>query len=138
MAYKKEAGGWEEFDYPVELVWRALTNSSTATLIDPMDEAAYEKGPAPGAVFTRALEREVNEKLGFEIKTSMYTARWLVELDPKEACKTRVSVKETVDFTDFKSFLRCRFGIGLGREVSVFLSEIESRLKNYERKLKRK
>ena len=138
MAYKHQAGGYDIYDYPVELVWRALTDSSTSNLIDPLDEAEYEKEPRPGAIYTRALERVVNERFSFEIKTNLYVTRWYVELTPQGPCETKVSVREEVEFSNFKSFMLCRMGIGLGGEVRHFLRDLDSKMRNFERKLKLK
>lgn len=137
MAYRRQARGTDEYDFPVELVWRALTGSSTANLIDPLDEDTYNSSvPAPGTVFTRALEVVTNELFSFQIKTAMYTAAWRIRLNAAGPCKTKVAVEETVDFPSFRAFASCRFGAGLGHEMRYFMKDLESKLKNYEKKLK--
>ncbi len=138
MAYKRQGSSYEVYDYPVELVWRALTSGSTGNLIDSLDEKEYEAGPRPGAVYTRALDRAVNEHFSFEIKTNMYVTQWNVVLDPIGPCKTKVTVTESVDFVNFKAFMLCRMGAGLGAEVRSFMRELERKLRNYENKLKSK
>lgn len=139
MAHRKKARGVDEYDFPVELVWKALTSNSTGNLVDPLDEEAYNNTvPAPGTVFTRSLEVVTNELFAFQIKTVMYTATWRIRLKPTGACKTAVTVDETVDFADFKAFAACRFGFGLGHEMRYFMKDLESKLKNYEKKLKLK
>lgn len=139
MAHQRQARGMDEYDFPVELVWKALTNSSTANLVDPLDEETYNSSvPAPGMVFTRSLEVVVNKRFVFQIKTAMYTATWSISLKPAGACKTRVTVEETVDFPSFRAFAACRFGAGLSHEMRYFMKDLESKLKNYEKKLKLK
>ena len=139
MAHRRQARGTDEYDFPVELVWKALTGSSTANLMDPLDEDVYENSvPAPGTVFTRSLEVVTNELFAFQIKTAMYTATWQIRLKSTGPCKTRVVVDETVDFPSFRVFALCRFGVGLGHEVRYFMKDLESKLKNYEKKLKLK
>lgn len=139
MAHRKTVRGTDEYDFPVELVWKALTGSSTANLIDPLDEETYNSSvPGPGMVFTRSLEVVTNERFSFQIKTAAYTSTWSIRLKSTGPCKTRVTVDETVDFPDFRAFALCRFGAGLGHEMRYFMKDIESKLKNYEKKLKLK
>lgn len=137
MAHRRSARGIEEFDFPVELVWRALTGSGTGNLIDPLDEETYNNTvPRPGMVFTRQLEVVTNELFSFQIKTANCTAAWRIQLKPTGSCRTKITVDETVDFPDFRAFAACRFGLGLGHEMRIFMKDIESKLKNYEKKLK--
>lgn len=139
MAHQKTARGMDEYDFPVELVWKALTNSSTANMVDPLDEETYNSSvPSPGTVFTRSLEVVVNELFAFQIKTMMYTATWRIRLKPTGPCRTKVVVEETVDFPDFRAFAACRFGAGMGHEMRYFMKDLEGKLKNYEKKLKLK
>lgn len=138
MAFRRQAGGWQEYDYPVELVWRALTGNATGNLVDPLNEREYEGEPKPGTIYTRSLERVVNQRLAFEIKTHLYTTRWDVTLKSIDRCKTRVNVTLSADFTNSKSFLLCRMGFGLGGEIRYFLNDLDYKLRNVERKLKMK
>ncbi len=139
MSHRRQATGTDEYDFPVELVWKALTNSSTANLVDPLDEETYNSAvPAPGTVFTRSLEVVTNKLFSFQIKTAMYTATWRISLKPTGKCRTKVIVEETVDFPSFRAFAGCRFGTGLGHELRYFMKDLESKLRNYEKKLKLK
>ena len=49
-----------------------------------------------------------------------------------------MTVDEIVDFADFRAFAACRFGAGLSHEMRYFMKDVESKLKNYEKKLKLK
>ncbi len=139
MAHQKTVRGTDEYDFPVELVWKALTGSNNSNLVDPLDEETYNNSvPKPGTVFTRSLEVVTNERFSFQIKTVMYTATWKIALKSTGACKTRVTVDEIVDFADFRAFAACRFGAGLRHEMNYFMKDVESKLKNYEKKLKLK
>lgn len=137
MAYTKQGRGTDEYKFPVELVWKALTSNSTGNLVDPLDEKTYnESDPAPGTVYTRSLQVVTNKLFSFQIKTSFYTATWRIELKPSGACKTKVTVEETVEFHTLKAFVLCRLGAGIGHEVRYFMRDLESKLDNYEKKLK--
>ena len=138
MAHRRQAQGWQEYDYPVELVWRALTGNATGNLVDPLNEKEYEGEPKPGTIYTRSLERVVNQRLVFEIKTHLYTTRWAVTLKSVDRCKTKVNVSITADFANTKAFLACRMGFGLGGEIRYFLNDLDYKLRNVERKLKMK
>jgi hypothetical protein len=137
MAYERKASGTMEYDFPVELVWRALTGNSTGNLVDPLDEETYENTqPSPGTVFTRSLEVVTNERFVFQIKTTMYSATWRITLKSTGKCSTRINVEEAVKFNDMKAYALSRFGLGLSHEVRYFMKDISSKLTNYEKKLK--
>ena len=137
MAYERQATGRQVYDYPVELVWAALmNNSSTKNLVDPLDEKAYEGDPRPGTMYTRSLEVVTNKRFSFEVKTSVFTTVWNVEMESLGPCETELKVTETAKFSDFKNFLRCRMGMGLPGEVRYFLRDAENKLRNYEKKMK--
>ena len=38
MAHQRTVRGTDEYDFPVELVWKALTGSNNSNLVDPLDE----------------------------------------------------------------------------------------------------
>ena len=136
MAQNKQAGTWQEYDFPVELVWRALTGGATSHLVDPLEESEYDAEPKPGTVYTRSLGCEVNQRLAFEIKTHLYTASWEILLQPTGRCKTKVSIRITAKYNSFKALLLGRFGLALSSEIHRFLKELDSRLRNVERQLK--
>ena len=137
MAYTRRAAGADRYDFPVELVWRALTGDSTGHLIDPLDEETFENtDPKPGTVYTRRLEVETNKRFSFQIKSTMYTATWTVELSPDAPCRTGVTVREVAEFPNLAAFAACRFGFGLRHELRLFMREMERKLENYEKKLK--
>ncbi len=137
MAYRRRARGTDEFDFPVELVWKALTGSGTESIIDPLDEETYNNStPPPGRAYTRSLAVVANELFSFRIKTATYTATWEIRLKPTGPCRTRVIVDDTVDFPNFRAFAACRFGTGLGREMRYFMRDMEGRMKDYEKELK--
>ena len=136
MNLHRKASGWQMFDYPVELVWRALTDHATGNLVDPMSESEYNKTPQPGTVYTRALGSVINQQLAFEIKTSLYTMGWDVKLHQVDRCQTKVTVTLNADFTSSKAWFFCRMGLGLGGEIRHFFKDLEYKLRNVERKLK--
>lgn len=139
MAHQRQKHGTDEYECPVELVWKVLTDSGEANLIDPLDEDTYNSSvPAPGTVFTRSLEIVTNERFAFQLKTASYTATWRIELKSIGPCRTGIDVEGTVDFPSFRAFASCRFGLGLGQEMRSFMKDLENKLRNYEKKLKPK
>ena len=137
MALTRKAIAGDRYDFPVELVWRALTGDSTGHLIDPLDAESFENtDPKPGTVYTRRLAVETNRLFSFQVKSTMYTATWRVELTASAPCVTEIRVTEEVTFPNMAAFAACRFGLGLRHELGIFMRELERKLSNYEKKLK--
>lgn len=139
MAHRRNTHAEAEYDLPVELAWKTLAGSGAGNIIDPLDEETYNNSvPKPGVVFTRLLEVVTNELFSFQLKTDVGTETWSVRFKPTGACKTRIIVDETVDFPDFRAFAACGFGTGLRREMRGFMKDIDKKLNDYEKDLKRK
>lgn len=127
MAYTRHAKGSRVYSYPVELVWRSIAGG--ARTVQPIDEAKYENTtPRSGEVYTRSLEYKLNEAFAFEMKAARYTTRWRVTLDELGSCRTRVSVQADSEYPDLSSFLLCRMGSTMPREIHYFLKNIDDKL----------
>lgn len=134
MGFKRKAMGSEVYDYPVELVWKSIAGKSDVT-IDPLDEDTYNsREPDRNTVFTRAIEVRQNEFFSFQIKSQMFFANWEISLEPISACRTRVTVKDTVEFRKTAAVLLTGFGSSIRHEIRYFLKDLGGKLKQYDKK----
>jgi len=118
------------YQYPVELVWRAIGFGSENTTVDPLDEEQYEKyEPDQGTVFTRAVEVKQNEVFSFQMKTWLFYSTWRIELHKIDECQTKVKFTNTVEYRSVQGFIYSGFGALARNEVKQFARQLGEKVK---------
>ena len=118
------------YQYPVELVWRAIGFGSEGTTVDPLDEEQYEKyEPEQGTVFTRSLEVKQNEVFAFQMKTWLFYSTWRIELTPVDECETKVKFTNTLEYRSFRGLVYSGFGTLARNEVKAFARQLGKKVR---------
>ncbi len=118
------------YQYPVELVWRAIGFGSDGTTVDPLSEEQYEKyEPEQGTVFTRSVEVKQNEVFSFQMKTWLFYSTWRIELTPVGECETKVRFTNTVEYRSLQGFIYSGFGSLARTEVKQFARQLGEKVK---------
>ena len=118
------------YQYPVELVWRAIGFGSENSTVDPLNEEEYEKyEPDQGTVFTRALEVKQNEVFSFQMKTWLFYSTWRIEMSPVDECETKVKFVNTVEYRSLRGFIYSGFGSLAKTEVKQFSRQLGEKIR---------
>ena len=118
------------YQYPVELVWRAIGFGSENSTVDPLSEEQYEKyEPEQGTVFTRAVEVKQNEVFSFQMKTWLFYSTWRIEMSPVDECETKVSFTNTVEYRSLRGFIYSGFGTLARNEVKQFSRQLGEKIR---------
>ena len=126
---KRSAKRRISFDYPVELVWKALMGGETRQ-VDTMPSEDFEKSePMPNTMLFMATEVVENEVFAVKMKTRRFLSDMRVELAVQGPCKTRMTVWQSVEYRTFGAYAASGFGMSLPREIAAFMSQIDLRLK---------
>lgn len=118
------------YQYPVELVWRAIGFGSENSTVDPLSEEQYENyEPEQGTVFTRAVEVKQNEVFSFQMKTWLFYSTWRIEMSPVDECETKVSFTNTVEYRSLRGFIYSGFGNLARNEVKQFSRQLGEKIR---------
>ncbi len=120
------------YDYPVELVWKAIGVGSEDSTVDPLNEEQYENNePDRGTVFTRALEVKQNEVFAFQMKTWLFYSNWRIELEPYGSYQTKARFTNTIEYRSWRGIIYTGFGYLARNEVKAFSKQLGDKVKDY-------
>lgn len=135
---KRRGTAINEYEYPVELVWRSIVGGK-AEGFQSMDAEEYENAkPKAGTIYTRALDVKQNERAKMQFKTGFYTADWDIQLTSLGPCTTRVRIDATVVFRSIWTAALMRFGAGIRVELRSYMDDLTKKLEAYDEKYLRK
>ena len=118
------------YNYPVELVWRAICGGSAAPQLDPITEEEFDSTePEEGTMFTRVTQMEVNKVFALRMKTREYTSDLRIELSPAGTISTKMDLEQSVEYRTKARGLIPALRFNLSRETKEFSKEILRRLK---------
>jgi len=127
---KASAKRTEYFRYPVELVWKSIGAGSKRDVDALTEEQFAETEPAANEVYTKSLEIKTNEVFAFRMKTRGFLADFRIELTPVGPCKTKVTLREDMEYRTSSAFLAGGFGLSVRKELKGFALMMQKRLKD--------
>lgn len=128
MELKRRSAGSAVYDYPVELVWRSISNDKNAK-IEPIDDETFNAAPPENVIYTRAVELKTNELFRLQMKSRRFEADWQFTLVPLAACRTRLEASVSVTYNSMKDYLLAGAGGGVHGEIRIFLRSVGDKLK---------
>lgn len=110
----------DRFPYPVERIWKALSDGAQ-TDARALTEEEFEKlEPGAATFFSRVTASEENRLYCFRVKTMGYISDWRVALEPAGAAETRVTISESVEYRSALLYVLSGFGLMVRREIGAF------------------
>ena len=110
----------DRFPYPVERIWKALSDGAQ-TDARALTEEEFEKlEPGAATFFSRVTASEENRLYCFRVKTMGYISDWRVALEPAGAAETRVTISESVEYRSALLYVLSGFGLMVRRELGAF------------------
>ena len=111
----------ERFQWPPELIWRALGAAEAQENSLSLTEEEFERSePGAATVFSRVTAAEPNKLYAFRVKTLGYIADWRIDLEPAAENETKVTISETVEYRSALLYVLSGFGLMARREVAAF------------------
>ena len=110
----------DRFPYPVERIWKALSDGAQ-TDARALTEEEFEKlEPGAATFFSRVTASEENRLYCFRVKTMGYISDWRVALEPAGAAETKVTISESVEYRSALLYVLSGFGLMVRRELGAF------------------
>ncbi len=110
----------DRFPYPVERIWKALSDGAQ-TDARALTEEEFEKlEPGAATFFSRVTASEENRLYCFRVKTMGYISDWRVALEPAGAAETKVTISESVEYRSALLYVLSGFGLMVRREIGAF------------------
>ena len=111
----------ERFQWPPELIWRALGAAGAQENSQSLSEEEFERmEPGAATVFSRVTAAEPNRLYAFRVKTLGYIADWRIDLEPISDAETRVTFTESVEYRRAMFYVLSGFGLMIRRELAAF------------------
>lgn len=117
------------YNYPVELVWRAICGGSTMPQVDPITEEEFDDTePEENTMFTRVTALEQNKLFAIRMKARAFYSDLRIELTATGSCTTRMDLEQSVEYRTKSRGLIPAFRFNLSRETKDFTKQILKRL----------
>ena len=128
---KQSAKRTTYYNYPVELVWRAICGGETMPAADPITEDEFDNTePEENTMFTRVTAVEQNKLLALRMKARSFYSDLRIELTPTGSCTTRMDLEQSVEYRQKSRGLLPAFRFNLTRETKDFTRAILKRLED--------
>lgn len=126
---KQSAKRTTYYNYPVELVWRAICGGETMPQTDPITEDDFDNTePEDNTMFTRVTELEQNKTIGLRMKAKAFYSDLHIDLTATGSCTTRMDLEQSVEYRTKSKGLVPAFRFNLSKETKDFTREILKRL----------
>lgn len=117
----------DRFDFPAELIWRALGDAGQKDTRALTEEEFETLEPGAATFFSRVTEAEENRLYCFRVKTMGYIADWRVALSPVSDAACDVTISETVEYRSALLYVLSGFGLMTRRETAAFSEGLRRR-----------
>ena len=118
----------DRFPYPVERIWKALSDGAQ-TDARALTEEEFEKlEPGAATFFSRVTASEENRLYCFRVKTMGYFADWRIALSPVSESETDVTISERVEYRSALLYVLSGFGLMVRRELGAFSAGLRRKI----------